>query len=187
VEAHAPSTNKLINRVFLFTPVTQQTKKIRKQGITETVKFFFMSMEIRDINPVGPMVLKHLKNHIDGLYEYFMKGKTNEESVGASLTKDIDKYCQRGYNLIWSDLLNRCMVDYNIIHVLKTYVGTPIGTMVSINRNYYVSIHLTITSTFQIGMPNKRNIERKFQSLYTPSVGVTVARELLSATFKSGK
>ena len=52
-----------------------------------------MSMEIRDVNPVGPMVLEHLKNHIDGLYKYFMKGKTNEESVGASLTKDIDKYC----------------------------------------------------------------------------------------------
>ncbi len=82
-----------------------------------------MSMEIRDVNPVGLMVLEHLKNHIDGLYKYFMKGKTIEESVGASLTKDIDKYCRRGYNLIWSDLLNRCMVDYNIIHILKTYVG----------------------------------------------------------------
>ncbi len=80
-------------------------EKIRKQGITESVKFFFMSMEIRDVNPVGPMVLNHLKNHIDGLYKYFMKGKTNEESVGASLTKDINKYCQRGYNLIWSDSL----------------------------------------------------------------------------------
>ncbi len=82
-----------------------------------------MSMEIHDINPVGPMVLEYLKNHIDGLYKYFMKRKTNEESVGASLTKDINKYCQRGYNLIWSDLLNCCMVDYNIIRILKAYVG----------------------------------------------------------------
>ncbi len=98
-------------------------KKIGKQGITESVKFFFMSMEIRDINPVGPIVLEHLKSYIDGLYKYFMKGKTNEESVGASLTKDINKYCRRGYNLFWSDLLNRCMVDYNIIRILKTYVG----------------------------------------------------------------
>jgi hypothetical protein len=66
-------------------------------------------------------------------------------------------------------------------------LGTPIGTMFLINRNYYVSVRSAITSTFQIGMPNKRNIELKFQSLYTPSVGVTVARELLSAIFKSGK
>ena len=118
-----PSTNKLINRVFFVYSCDTTNKKIGKQGITESVKFFFMSMEIRDVNPVGPMVLEHLKNHIDGLYKYFMKGKTNEESVGASLTKDIDKYCQRGYNLIWSDSLNRCMVDYNIIRILKTYVG----------------------------------------------------------------
>jgi hypothetical protein len=82
-----------------------------------------MPMEIRDVNLVGPMVLKHLKNHIDGLYKYFMKGKTKEESVGASLTKVINKYCRRGYNLIWSDLLNRCMVDYDIIRILKTFVG----------------------------------------------------------------
>ena len=66
-------------------------------------------------------------------------------------------------------------------------LGTPIGKMFLINRNYSVSVHSTITSTFQIGMPNKRNIEREFQSLYTPSVGVTVAREFLSAIFKSGK
>ncbi len=56
-----------------------------------------------------------------------------------------------------------------------------------IDRNYSVSICLTITSTFQIGMPNKRNIERKFYSLYAPSVGVTVARELLRGIFKSRK
>ena len=108
---------------FLFTPVTQQTKKNGKQGITESVKFFFMSMEIRDVNPVGPMVLEHLKNHIDGLYKYFMRGKPNEDSVGTSLSKDIDKFCRRGYNLIWSDSLNRCMVDYDITCILKTYIG----------------------------------------------------------------
>jgi hypothetical protein len=82
-----------------------------------------MSSEIRDMNPVGSMVLKHLKNHIDGLYKYFMIGKPNEDSVGTSLTKDIDKFCQHGFNLIWSDSLNHCMVDYIITHILKTYVG----------------------------------------------------------------
>ena len=46
-----------------------------------------------------------------------------KKSVGASLTKDIDKYYQRGYNLIWSESLNHCMVDYDIIRILKTHVG----------------------------------------------------------------
>ena len=82
-----------------------------------------MSLEIRDVNPVGLMVLEHLENHIDGLYKYFMRGKPNEDSVGTSLSKDIDKFCRRGYNLIWSDSLNRCMVDYKITHILKTYIG----------------------------------------------------------------
>jgi hypothetical protein len=119
--AHLQQISSSTEFFFVYSCDTRN-KKIGKQGITESVKFF-MSMEIRDVNPVGLMVLEHLKNHIDGLYKYFMKGKTIEESVGASLTKDIDKYCRRGYNLIWSDLLNRCMVDYNIIHILKTYVG----------------------------------------------------------------
>jgi hypothetical protein len=42
-------------------------EKIGKQGISEAVKFFFMSMEKCDLNPIGPMVLEHLKNHVDGL------------------------------------------------------------------------------------------------------------------------
>jgi hypothetical protein len=29
-------------------------EKIGKQGISEAVKFFFMSMEKHDLNPIGP-------------------------------------------------------------------------------------------------------------------------------------
>jgi hypothetical protein len=36
-------------------------EKIGKQGISEAVKFFFMSMGNCDLNPLGPMVLEHLK------------------------------------------------------------------------------------------------------------------------------
>jgi hypothetical protein len=34
-------------------------EKIGKQGISEAVKFFVMSMEKRDVNLIGPMVLEH--------------------------------------------------------------------------------------------------------------------------------
>ncbi len=118
-----PSTNKLVNRVCFVYSCNTANESAGKRGIIESVKFFFMSLKIRDMNPVGPMVLEHLKNHIEGLYKYFMRGKPNEDSVGTSLTKDIDKFCQRDFNIIWSDSLNRCMVDYNITHILKTYVG----------------------------------------------------------------
>ena len=118
-----PSTNKLVNRVCFVYSCDTANEITGKQGIIESVKFFFMSLEIRDVNPVGPMVLKHHKNHIDGLYKYFMRGKPNEDSVGTSLSKDIDKFFRHGYNLIWSDSLNRCMVNYDITRILKTYIG----------------------------------------------------------------
>jgi hypothetical protein len=45
-------------------------------------------MEIRDVNPVGPMVLEHLKNHIDGLYKYF-----RNRSPPFSLSREDVKGC----------------------------------------------------------------------------------------------
>jgi hypothetical protein len=58
----------------------------------EAVKFFFMSMEKRDLNPIDPMVLEHLKNHVGGLYRYFMEDNTNKEPVGETLTEEIHKH-----------------------------------------------------------------------------------------------
>ena len=53
-------------------------------------------MEICDMNPIGPMLLAFFKNHGEPPYNYFTKGRTNEDSVGDYLTKEIDKYCRRG-------------------------------------------------------------------------------------------
>jgi hypothetical protein len=52
-----------------------------------------------------------------------MKDKIDEEPVGETLTEDIHKLFRGGYNLIWGDWLNQCMVDYDIICILKDYVG----------------------------------------------------------------
>ncbi len=96
---------------------------IGKQGVSEAVKIFFMSMEKHDLNPIGPMVLEHLINHVDGLYRYFKKDKIDKEPVGETLTEDIHKHFCGGYNLIWGDWLNLCMVYYDIICISKDYVG----------------------------------------------------------------
>jgi hypothetical protein len=80
-------------------------------------------MDKRDLNPIGPMVFEHLKNHDDGLYRYFMKDKTNKEPIGETLTEKMHKHFLCGCNLIWGDWLNLCMVDYDIICILKGYVG----------------------------------------------------------------
>ncbi len=109
-------------------------EKTGKQGITKAVKFFFKSMEMCDLNQVGLMVLEHLKNHINGLYKYFMTRITDKESVGVTLTEDINKHFRGGYNLIWGDWLNHCMVDYDIIRLLKNYAGYTGWTDVSIKQ-----------------------------------------------------
>ncbi len=81
--------NRTIPRISFVYSCDTTNKKIGKQGISEAVKIFFMSMEKRDLNPIGPMVLEHLKNHVDALYRYFMKDKFNKESVGETLNEDI--------------------------------------------------------------------------------------------------
>jgi hypothetical protein len=52
-----------------------------------------------------------------------MKDKIDEEPVGEALTEKIHKHFRGDYNLIWGDLPNWCMVDYDIIPILKKYVG----------------------------------------------------------------
>jgi hypothetical protein len=52
-----------------------------------------------------------------------MKDKIDEEPVGETLTEEIHKHFRGGYNLIWGDWLNQCMVVYDIIRILKDYVG----------------------------------------------------------------
>jgi hypothetical protein len=57
------------------------------------------------------------------LYEDLLKKKLNEELVAEDLTDDIDKYFHAGFVLHWDDCLNHWIEDYNIIRILKGYVG----------------------------------------------------------------
>jgi hypothetical protein len=52
-----------------------------------------------------------------------MKDKINQEFFSETLTEEIHKHFRGGYNLIWGDWLNWCMVDNDIIHILKVYDG----------------------------------------------------------------
>ncbi len=92
--------NRTIPRILFVYSCDTTNEKIGKQGVSEAVKIFFISMEKRDLIPIGPMVVEYLKNHVDGLYSYFMKDKIDEEPVGETLTEDIHKHFCGGYNLI---------------------------------------------------------------------------------------
>jgi hypothetical protein len=107
---------------FVYTCDTAN-KRNGKQGLIEAIKFLFMSMKKREINPIRPFVIEYLKEHALSLYEYLFKKKPNEELVAEDLTDDIDKHFCAGFVLHWDDCLNHWMVDYDIICVLKWCVG----------------------------------------------------------------
>jgi hypothetical protein len=107
---------------FVYTCNTSN-KKTGNQGLIEAIKLLFMSMKKRDINPIGPLVIDYIKEHASSLYEYLLKKKSNEELVAKDITDDIDKHFRAGFVLHWDDHLNHWMVDYDIICILKCYVG----------------------------------------------------------------
>jgi hypothetical protein len=81
-------------------------KRNGKQGLIEAIKVLFMSMKKCDINPIEPLVIDYLKEHVSSLYEYLLKKKPNEELVAKDLTDDIDKHFRSGFVFHWDDCLN---------------------------------------------------------------------------------
>jgi hypothetical protein len=79
-------------------------------------------MKKRQSNPVGPLVLEHLKKHVEGLYTYLVRDNLSEATVAKKITNDMDTHFSV-FIVKWNDSLNHWMVDYNIICILKYYDG----------------------------------------------------------------
>jgi hypothetical protein len=107
---------------FVYTCETTNERN-GKQGLIEAVQFFFKTMKKREINPIGPLVVEFLKEHASSLYDYLLRKKPNEELIAEDITDDIDKHFRAGFVTHWDDYLNHWMVDYDIIRILKNYVG----------------------------------------------------------------
>ena len=115
--------NKTTKRLSLVYTCDSNNEKNGKLGLIEAVEFLFWSMKKREINPIGCLVVEFLKEHASALYSYLLKKKTNEDLVAEDITVDIDKHFRAGFVVHWDDCLNHWMVDYDIIRVLKGYVG----------------------------------------------------------------
>ena len=115
--------NKTLKRLSFVYSCDTSTESHGKQGVIKGIKFFFTSMKKCKNNPMGPLVVEHLKDHALSLYEYLLKRKSNEELVAADITADIDKHFRAGFAVHWDDYLNHWMVYYNIIRILKDHVG----------------------------------------------------------------
>ncbi len=123
---HCPSRqgkpSQTVKRIYFVYTCDTKKEQLGKQGVTEAVRFFFLSMKKRQSNPVGPLVLEHLKEHVEGLYTYLMRVNLSEDAVAKKITNDMDKHFDV-FIVKWNDSLNHWMVDYNIIHISKYCVG----------------------------------------------------------------
>ena len=115
--------NKTIKRLSFVYFCDTSKESHGKQGACEGIKFLFMTMKKCENNPIGPLVIEYLKDHASSLYEYLLRRKSNEEFVAKDITADIDKHFHAGFVAHWDDYLNCWMVDYDIIRILKDYVG----------------------------------------------------------------
>jgi hypothetical protein len=114
-----------------------------------------------------------------------MKDKINKEPVGETLTEEIHKHFCGDYNLIWGDWLNWCMVNYNIIHILKDYVGTPVGGMFLLNTGNFVTKITTTSSICQSGVFKRRSSDHEFKKWKITRIMWGVCRALSGCSIDS--
>ena len=110
-----PQTVKRLSFVYSC-DTTEET--IGKQGLNEALRFFCLSFKKRESNPVGPLILDHIKNHAEYLYKVIIRDKTTHDAYANKITDDMNK-AFGGIDVMWNDCLNHWMVDYDIIRVLK--------------------------------------------------------------------
>ena len=93
------------------------------ERVKEAIEFFFFTMKKREANQVGELLLSYLKDHAVGLYDFLMAGAVNQDLVEEKLTNDINSEFMGGYSISVQNPLNRFMVDFDILRILKEYVG----------------------------------------------------------------
>ncbi len=92
VQAGKGSQVKLSKELLLYIHVTQRKSSLENKVFTEAGRFFFISMKKRQSNPVGPLVLEHLKEHVEGHYTYLMRDNLSKDGVAKKITDDMDKH-----------------------------------------------------------------------------------------------
>jgi hypothetical protein len=91
--------------------------------VRDALDFLLFSIKKWAKNHVGILLLDHLKDHAQDLYNHFMNGSVSKDLVGEKLTNGMDAQFNGGYSISSNDWLNHFMVDYDIIRILKDYVG----------------------------------------------------------------
>jgi hypothetical protein len=148
----APKKGKSGNTIKRMSFIVSYDTKLGNKGfliVRDAINFLIFSMKKREKNPVGILLLDHLKDHAQGLYNHLMNGSVSNDLVAEKLTNDIDAQFSGGYSISSNKWLNHFMVDYDIICILKDYVGytswsdVPISERVYCYRGYNSKTSLT--------------------------------------------
>jgi hypothetical protein len=91
-------------------------------ALVETIRFLCFMMKICKENPVGSLLIEHLKEYHQGLYNHLTKD-CDKVVAGKQLTNELDSHFKGGYSIHYHKRLNCFMVDYDIVCILKNYVG----------------------------------------------------------------
>ncbi len=105
--------------------------------VRDALDFLLFSMKKREKNPVGILLLDHLKDHAQGLQNHLMNFSVSKDLVGEKQTNDMDTQFSGGYSISSNDWLNQFMVDYDIIRILKDYVGYTSWSDVPLSERGY--------------------------------------------------
>jgi hypothetical protein len=73
--------SQTVKRISLVYTCDTKKEQLGKQGVTEAIRIFFLSIKKHQFNPMGPLVLEHFKEHVKGLYTYPMRDNLSGNAV----------------------------------------------------------------------------------------------------------
>ncbi len=136
----APKNGKSRNTIKRMSFVLSFDTKLGNKGfliVRDALDFLLFSMKKQSKNPIGILLLDHLKDHAQGLYNHLMNGSVSKDLVGEKLTNNMDAQFSGGYSISSNDWFNHFMVDYDIIRFLKDYVGYTSWSDVPLSERGY--------------------------------------------------
>ena len=126
--------------------------------VKDALEFLAFTMKKRETGPVGGLLLNFLQDHVPGLYKHVTEQQQGSRSAEETLTNDIDAQFQGGFTIKTNAWLNRFMVNYDIIRVLKNHIGYKSWDEVSMTEREYCFKNYSPQS----GLPMWNTVEEKY-------------------------
>ncbi len=89
----APKNGKSGNTIKRMSFILSFDTKLGNKGflmVGYALDFLLFSVKKRAKNPIGILLLDHLKDHAQGFYNHLMNGYVSKDLVGEKLTNDMD-------------------------------------------------------------------------------------------------